>query len=399
MDKGIMAMKTWNYHGGLKARLGPMTDMAKDSYEAKTNIRNKFFGGKDKISFQIQGSVDFNILDIKKQVHDYAKNKQEYLFWSRILYSTPTRLLSSIINNTKITNTYDMMDLLRLMEYSLSSRQNWPLPHFVTNDLATEIINLFSPSPKLTKQIGVIGRHLNLPLFEIDNCLKNIGSVQSFKPAKLDNVKLVLSVDIVDFITASLNDYNWSSCTTPENCHANMSLALALDQYTVIAYIESEKSEFVLFKDDNGNAITGSNKKMRRYIHFNGDYSGVIMNKTYPNTNRSFNDGLIKIFKEMGFDPVKPEDKQDILLNSIIENYFVYDDIGSGDACLVVGSHSHSTHIGADPVCVHCGDFINEDDFEDSELSGRGLCLTCGRELAPDIFVRYDEDDGGDYYW
>ena len=43
MDKGIMAMKTWNYHHGLKARLGPMTDMAKDSYEAKTNIRNQFF--------------------------------------------------------------------------------------------------------------------------------------------------------------------------------------------------------------------------------------------------------------------------------------------------------------------------------------------------------------------
>ena len=399
MDKGIMAMKTWNYHGGLQARLGPMTDMAKDSYEAKTNIRNKFFGGKDKISFQIQGSVDFNILDIKKQVNDYAKNKKWEPFWSQILYSTSTRLLSSIINNTKITNTYDMVDLLSLMEYSLSNRQNWPLPHFPIDDSPTKIMNLFSPSPKLTKQIGVIGRYLKLPLFEIDNCLKNIGSIQSFKPAKLDNVKLVLSVDIVDFITASLNDYNWSSCTTPEGCHANMSLALALDQYTIIAYIESEKSEFVLFKDDNGNAITGSNKKMQRYIHFNGDYSGAIMNKTYPNTNQSFNEGLIKIFKEMGFGPVEQEDKKDILLDSIIESHFVYDDIGSGDACLVVGSHSYSTHIGADPVCVHCGDFINEDDFEDSELSGRGVCLSCGRGLAPDIFIPYDEDDGGDYYW
>ena len=393
MDKGIMAMKTWNYHHGLKARLGPMTDMAKDSYEAKTNIRNQFFGGKDKISFQIQGSVDFNILDIKKQVNDYAKNKKGDLFWNHILYATCSSLLSSIINNKKVTNIDDMLDLLRLMEHSLSDRQNWPFLHFVSNASATEIINLFSPSPKLTKQIGVIGRYLNLPLFEIDNCLKNIGSVQSFKPAKLDSVKLVLSVDMIDFITASLNDYNWSSCTTPEGCHANMSLALALDRHTIIAYIESEKSEFVLFKDDNGNAITGSNKKMRRYIHFNGDYSGAIMNKTYPNTNGSFNNGLLKIFKEMGFDLVEGEDKQIILSDVIIETDFVYDDIGSGDACLVVGSHSYSTHIGADPVCVHCGDFINEDDFGDSEMSGRGVCMSCGRDLAPDIFVPYYEDD------
>ena len=88
--------------------------------------------------------------------------------------------------------------------------------------------------------------------------------VQSFKPAAKNEVKIVLSVDPVDFITASLNDYNWSSCNTPDGCYATMPLSLYLDSSTVVAYIESEKSQYVAFHpSDTDQPYTCSNKKIR----------------------------------------------------------------------------------------------------------------------------------------
>ena len=392
MDTAQMAMRTWNWHGGREATTKGMRQNLDIGYDNKTHIRNTLLNGQDTRVFDIGNSEELNYITIYNNIRDYAqrqliKCEKPSRFWYFIYLHTPDSCLFNVLSNTKTTTVQGVHWLSQLLQDVLELDSSHRL------DLTKIIFNMSFPSPKLTKQILLIAKQNNLDLERIDEILSGFSVVQSFKPKDSVDKKIVLSINPIDFITGSLNDYNWTSCTAPSGAYAVTPIALYMDAFTIIAYIPSEKSEYILFKEGDKH-YTGSNKQMRRYIHFNSDYTGLIMNQTYPHQNPAFDSALIKIFEDLGF-KLETEDnlKKNIINQVDIDSYFVYDDLTTTDnRVLVMGEHQAYTVLDGEPTCLHCGDDLSGYGYyeDDEEELHKGLCESCTRNLG---YYEGEEED------
>lgn len=371
--------KTWNWHEGRPASVNAMNKMLDIGNHRKATIKEQIFKGGDKLVFFVEASGGLDYIDIYDTIRDYTRqqyHKDKGPFWRGLYNNETDEFLYHILDNLKMHGNKSLYPLIHIFGNYLDLTWQERIR------LSEHIENSRYPSPKLTKQIIKIGRDNNYPDDIIHDILSNLSVVQSFKPAKLSKAKLVLSIDPIDFITGSLNDYNWSSCTTPNGCHAAMPLGLYMDAFTIIAYIESEKSEYILFRE-NGAPVTGSNKKMRRYIHFNTDYSGLILNQTYPHVNPAFDKALIKIFEDLGFPlEMEKEIKEEVVNRADFDSTVIYDDLDNyNNLVRVMGKHETFTVIGNEPLCVHCGNYLESYDEED-EFVNQGLCYNCAVEMG-----------------
>lgn len=388
MDIAEKVTKTWNWHGGRTASTFAMDKMLKIGYAQKEKLRNKIFQGEDKLVFSIEASEGLNYVETYSAIRIYLfeqVKKTNSHVWRSLCINASDKFLYNILDNTKISGIRDIPSLVCILGDCL--KLTWP----ERGKLKEQIENTKYSSPKLTKQIIQIGKDNGFNQDVVNDILSKFSVIQSFKPAKSSKAKLVLSIDPIDFITGSLNDYNWTSCTAPDGCHAAMPLGLYMDMFTIIAYIESEKSEYVLFRDF-GKPIAGSNKKMRRYIHFNQDYSGLILSKTYPHINPAFDSALIKIFDDMGY-PLRMESNiRDLAIKFVdFKCDVIFNDMDAySNLILVMGDHDSHICIGEEPYCVSCGDCLSGE--EDESFVNQGLCLACAADMG-----LYDDEYDNEY--
>lgn len=86
---------------------------------------------------------------------------------------------------------------------------------------------------------------------------------------------LCLSAHPLDFLTASDNSNNWSTCHSLKNSNRGGNLSYLTDSSTLVCYIKSiEPTEI--------HGIKWNNKKWRMLLHFSDDLAGIIAGKQYP---------------------------------------------------------------------------------------------------------------------
>lgn len=398
MEKAELLLKTWQSHQGREeATVEVFQKTIEESYKAKQYIRNTFFEGKDKISFSIDEPLELTLADSLKELKVFAGNQTKHTEMWRVVNEMSTSSIVSIFNNQKVEEESvfePAFDLARMLMVVLP-KDTINFPRRVTITHMFQDDKKFS-SPKLTKQIVKVAQELKIKQKDIDNILSILSIIQSFAPKKDKNkkAKLVLSVDPIDFATASINDYGWSSCVTPDGAHATMPYGLMLDSYTMIAYVESQRSQYVLFKDGE-TVYTCSNKKIRRFIHLSEGTKGIVMNKTYPSKNLEFNAALINFFKKAGYEKRWSDHEffDQCCFEMVSEH--VYDDVRYDDSVIVLGTPEDFC-IGENPFCLSCGE-INSDEPDGELETGMGLCASCSIDFGYANNFEEEEDDD-DWY-
>lgn len=397
----IMA-NTWNAQGGYYTTEDLMRPIYNKGNANKQTIRNLFLNGRDKRTFVVKGnSLNQNIdyAEVYRKIRKFAEKKAEVAFdspWHSIANYSSDILLDSILTNERI-KTQGVVDsylekekldnLVYLISRTVLNNAISGAENMIQRRIIKQIVeNTVPTSPKLSKQIVQLQKVLNaneeidFSIQQRDDLLSVFSVVQSFLPKQVESWKITLSVDPIDFITASLNSYGWSSCNTPNGLYSAMPLALYQDAYTVVAYIESEKSQFVAFnyKSDGVECKhVCSDKKMRRYVYFNENYSGALIDHTYPSQNSGFDEVMFEIFKQFGMENniLDKQEKHDYAYAEFHSSHMVYKDVDF-DLNFLVGDMDPEWAIGVDIPCLYCGGEISLSEISDT-LNGKGLCRGC----------------------
>lgn len=92
---------------------------------------------------------------------------------------------------------------------------------------------------------------------------------------------LCLSVHPLDFLTVSVNNYNWTSCHSLTGCYKAGNLAYMSDESTFIAYIKGkDNATLPNFPAD----IQWNDKKWRVYLYLSNKKDMVLTGRQYPFT-------------------------------------------------------------------------------------------------------------------
>lgn len=381
-QKAVDTCKTWNYHNGYYSNIEAMRKNIQLNWFNKKQIRDLFLNGQDKISFFVNGSSEFDEVEAINQIQKYIEKQvsEKRTFWKtwEALSKQPTSEWKFIINNVVTNRTVDFLtgiflhrakSIMDNLEYLKIEKAR--LLHF--------------PSPKLTKQVIQLGEFWNIPQEITEEILSVFSIIQNFKIKQTAREKITISVDPLDFITCSVNDYGWSSCAAPDGSYAGGPISLMVDKYTAVAFIESTTSELILYNDGD-KTVTGSNKKTRRLIHFTDNFKGVLLNKSYPIPNIALEKGIVNFFSSFGFQVYDELDKR-ILDNIELTNYAIYNDIQSNSVTFC-GNVEDYIYIGDVYYCVECGELVDPED------NCGGLCCNC---IAKYENLECEEENEEDY--
>jgi hypothetical protein len=220
---------------------------------------------------------------------------------------------------------------------------------------------------------------------------------------KNHNETLVISNRAVDFLTASVNDYDWSSCLHLEDGEFRAGTLVALNSpHYLIAYVKGANPLFDGIDD----------KKWRQFIYVSEE--AIIPIKGYPyhsiEMEKIIVRELLKIFPdreyitkfttaEQGNLSIVNDDKgffyNDLRVNPKMEHFIAVSPsfnkephtlYANGEAlCLNCGDPVYAEHsLRCAPCdgmvkCAHCGSYEYSDDIYQTE-DGVGLCYYCYRE-------------------
>ena len=377
MEKAEVLYNIWKEHGGREAELEVFQTIVEKSYRAKAHIRNHFLDGKEKKEIEVTQPKELSMADAIAEARNYLIRQEKNVRICRSFDEVGDAFFEKIFNNDKISQTdeEERYSLARLVYFQKNDND-----HDIYINLLEAIETEDFPSPKLTKQVLQLGKIANLPSEQVNNILSVLSQIQSFAPKnQTKTIKIVLSVDPIDFATCSLNSYNWTSCSRPEGEHATMPYSLMLDRYSCIAYIESTKTKYVAFHHGEESYVV-SNKKMRAFLHFGERYESILFNRVYPNGSVAFYDCLSNFFLEKGYE-LQNTDYYDYIIIDMSSH--VYDDVAFYDSAIFATTYN-DFHIGETPPCLHCGninnfDFDEYDPDEEYEIE-RGLCVQCIHE-------------------
>ena len=218
---------------------------------------------------------------------------------------------SKIVYDLGIENRWDMSDsklegdIERLLQALYGAMRNT----WVSGVIAKKHIDPNCKSPKLTKQLLALKHNPEQGEMEYIQWLVNLlseikgeyGSVNTSKnietaTTKFKENKLKLSIHPLDFLTQSYNDNGWQSCTCPEGDYNYSAISGMLDWTTMVAYVESGKSQITLGENE-----TWNNKKWRMLVHFDVDKGLVVFNKHYPYYNYMAEKSIVNFFKSKGY--------------------------------------------------------------------------------------------------
>lgn len=223
---------------------------------------------------------------------------------------------------------------------------------------------------------------------------------------------LYLSVDPLDFLTASENNDNWRTCHSLDGEYRSGNLNLMTDEVTLVAYLASPKQERLKC------GITWNSKKWRMFVHVNNNC--VYYDRQYPFFSKTLLQETAKFFKNFYAEPVIAQTKQICYkektrkINTIsfkdsivpakevldITDYLGYSDLLYSSAyspivCLSKKNKNNNIKIkiGKKAPCVCCGKnpiaynysllckqcIIKHKAYEDYFLT----CENCGRRFYP----------------
>ena len=110
---------------------------------------------------------------------------------------------------------------------------------------------------------------------------------------------LYLSVDPIDFLTSSENNYNWRNCHSLDGDYRSGNLNYMTDDTTLIAYLQTTDNAHLRCCPEE---MTWNDKRWRMFIHTNQFNTVCYYNRQYPFDNKSLFDAVADKVKELSYD-------------------------------------------------------------------------------------------------
>ncbi len=329
---------------------------------------------------------ELNILPLLKQ---WQKNK-EYIY-RELLHNNLIISFPIDIEPTKKRKTYAkkqlLQDLKRFNHKDIIAQID--VESLITNKLQNKTIINSMPFPKGIK-ISKIIKQLTVASPIESRLIENIYSsfVNTFK-IKGD---LCISIDPIDFITMSDNDYSWTSCHSLEDGEYRSGLlSLLVDSTTLVCYLKG-KEPFDFF------GVETTNKKWRMLIHYNQKY--ILYNTQYPFKNKYIVEELTKHLinllskgdNQTSYEIIKTNMEHIIpFINDNEENLHYNDLLASkpdgeykNASCFLIKKEiecvDSEIQIGESPLCPVCGEGYLTDPcrIECSKCNPTEYCCKCG---------------------
>ena len=242
----------------------------------------------------------------------------------------------------------------------------------------------------VTKTIRRLIRFYNLDKnFEktFENFLINASII---KQRTRDEGTLCLSIDPIDFLTASINSYGWDSCFnlyTGEN--ANHCFGAMTADNTIIAYIKGNE-ELVI----GGESVP--NKRWRSFVYL--DEVTLYPAKGYPYQSSGISDSIAEYILKEAYNDKNMICSKQVEDSSICgdSGYGIYDDSDSEDNFYFIPRNEKESKdkveryysVAEMPCCLECGDEIYDGE--------RLLCSHCLNieycEECGEMIINRDED-------
>ena len=193
----------------------------------------------------------------------------------------------------------------------------------------------------------------------------------------------------------SVNNNNWRSCMALDGEYAAGTLSYAIDKYTMIVYLKSDKEDEKLkgVPDD----VKWNSKKWRCLLYFDEDYKTILSTKQYPFTSSQLMEQAMLFVK----DALHLENHEYKSVNSIYDfNIFlaskglIFNDLEANNNGILIHSlipknfdmKNEKVRIipGDDVKCPNCN--IDNIDYGGSficsECADRSICENCGGPIA-----------------
>lgn len=107
---------------------------------------------------------------------------------------------------------------------------------------------------------------------------------------------LCISIDPIDYYTASLNVENWTSCYVPGGQYSASPLMLVNSPNTIVAYVKTSREIGI---GEGEKAFNWNSKKWRTFITLNNDLEKVHLGKQYPYNSADFSAEVVRMIQEL----------------------------------------------------------------------------------------------------
>lgn len=254
--------------------------------------------------------------------------------------------------------------------------------------------------------------------------------------------ELCVSVHPLDFLSSSMNNYNWRSCHALDGEYRSGNLSYMVDNSTVVWYLKAKDNvRLPLFPDD----VLWNDKKWRMLMYFSEKNDLVMAGRQYPFTaagalnqiglqlmkikdlNRAFSFwgwgwedqstvdlcGLFSPYiqlherlypvKDLMEEPERPLHYNDLVYSNYYKPIYIYDTSYDASCEIQANGGTSVIHMGGDVKCLHCGhQWIDnpetmrcpecELEFGYEENDVYGTCDICGSRMLWDDATYMGDD-------
>lgn len=296
----------------------------------------------EEIQQQITEVLKYNIpdlanCDISAQVADsvrvWAKNKKHIIdaFGGKLIYEVPNTYSAKLSNEVKLEN---VSDLCYWFEENYSSEPNcievadfiYCMGEYIYANKVPFDYGFYDnvkDTETLIKQGTKVTRALKY--FSIDSkaliALQNKISIMHQEETVTGT--LCFSVHPLDFLSASDNTYNWTSCHSWTEDRAMGQFSYMLDTSTFICYLRGANNvKLPVFPS----SVSWNSKKWRVLLHTNLLHSLFLMGRHYPfpipDVNKEIAKYISKLFGVRNLSPWQIEKEITTKRNEVIGKYF-----------------------------------------------------------------------------
>lgn len=203
---------------------------------------------------------------------------------------------------------------------------------------------------------------------------------------------LCLSIHPVDYLTASLNNNDWTSCMNwEEGDYRRGVVEMMNSSYVIVAYLESSSQELTFRDNNNNKTYTWNSKKWREFFIVSPE--GIFGIKGYPFWSRQLEDISLNWIKDLLVqdgesqyadsimkwttdDKYLPEEERPQVIMQFFCGPAMYNDFYGGNIYHAILPKEFEGIIrmnySGESECVVCGE---EEDFEGEEK--RLICSSC----------------------
>jgi hypothetical protein len=231
---------------------------------AKEDLRDKFLNGQERYIIKAKNEIRLSPFLIPPST-----------WLSLFSFSKPiinAQIQENIIKNIALSE-------LQLLHFIRSLENGF----LIYTHLSAKKIKLIMAQKKFNKQIGIILNDypdLDFYVEELGakklNLLQKLSLIQNFDFKAEEDDVLVISTHPIDIITCSVNNFNWSSCFSPDGLNSPIPFGMAQDEFTMIVFVASAKN----YVFDNGEETY--NKKWRQFWLYEQNEDILFENKAYP---------------------------------------------------------------------------------------------------------------------